>query len=126
MLIKENMQKAMFEEENKETALLPEETPQAAQNLETEMTIEGPVKGRKIIRRPAPPKVDITIGVELKLKFWVLPDGTIGEVVPLKRGDAQLEQIAIAYLKQWQFEPLALGSPQQKIWGTIPIRFIVQ
>ncbi len=126
MRIKENMQKTIFEQEKKETALLPEETPKAAQNLATGMTIEGPARGRRIMRLPAPPKVEITIGVELKLKFWVLPDGTIGEVVPLKRGDTHLEQIAIAYLKRWQFEPLASGSPQQKIWGTIPIRFIVQ
>lgn len=126
--IKESLQKATFEREHEEAApLLPEEMQKAAQKLAPEMKIEGPVKGRKIIRRPAPPKVDIKIGVDLRLKFWVLPDGTIGEVIPLKRGDAQLERVAIAYLKQWLFEPLPSGLAQQKkIWGTIPIRFIVR
>ncbi len=127
MRLKQDMQKTIFEEETKEDApLLPEESEQTARSLPADMDIEGPVKGRKILRRPAPPKVDITRGVDLQLKFWVLPDGTIGEVIPLKRGDAHLERIAINYLKQWQFEPLPPGADQQKIWGTIPIRFIVQ
>ena len=100
---------------------------QTAEVLQTESQIEGPVKGRALLRRARPPQVDnIAIDVELKLKFWVLPDGTIGEVIPIKRGNAELEQIAIAYLKKWQFEPLAEGEPQQEIWGTIPIRFSVR
>lgn len=102
-----------------------EETEQA-QVLQTENQIEGPIKGRAIIRRPQPPQINIDIEVELRLKFWVLPDGTIGEVIPIKRGDAELERIAMTYLKQWRFEPLDPGVPQEKIWGTIPIRFTVQ
>lgn len=104
---------------------LSEET-EHAQKLPGESQIEGPIKGRAIIRRPQPPQVNVNIEVELRLKFWVLPDGTIGEVIPIKRGDAQLERIAITYLKQWRFEPLSPGVPQEKIWGTIPIRFTVQ
>ncbi len=103
----------------------PEET-ELAQNLPAESQIEGPIRGRAIVRRPQPPQVNVSIEVELRLRFWVLPDGTIGEVIPIKRGDAQLERIAITYLKQWRFEPLAPGVPQEKIWGTIPIRFTVQ
>ncbi|GAK58457.1 TonB family protein [Candidatus Vecturithrix granuli] len=108
-----------------QTLPLREET-ELAQKLTGETQIEGPIKGRAIIRRPQPPQVNVSIEVELRLKFWVLPDGTIGEVIPIKRGDAQLERIAITYLKQWRFEPLSPGVPQEKIWGTIPIRFTVQ
>ena len=97
-----------------------------AQALQTEGQIEGPLKGRMLIHRPQPPQVNVSIEVELRLKFWVLPDGTIGEVIPIKRGDAQLERVAITYLKQWRFEPLSPAVPQEKIWGTIPIRFTVQ
>ena len=104
---------------------VPEENEQALA-LQTESQIEGPIKGRAIIRRPQPPQINIDIEVEIRLKFWVLPDGTIGEVIPIKRGDAHLERIAITYLKQWRFEPLHPGVPQEKIWGTIPIRFTVQ
>ncbi len=124
-VIKKDMQAATLEKENQEAAILAENIPKA-KTLLFENQIEGPVKGRKIIRQPGPPKVNIAIEVELQLKFWVLPDGTIGEVIPIKRGDAQLERIAIAYLKHWRFEPLAPEVPQQNIWGIIPIRFTVQ
>ncbi len=123
-LVKETVQQAALSEETKETAN-SEEAEQARQ-LETESQIEGPVKGRALVRRPQPPKVDLASATDLIFKFWVLPDGTIGEVIPIKRGDARLEQIAISYLKQWHFEPLASNVPQQKIWGTIPIRFTVK
>jgi len=119
--MKEMVQEAFAEEEKKEATLF-EET-ETAKNLETNGQIEGPVKGRAIVYQPPPPQVDIVNEVEFRLKFWVLPDGTIGEVIPFKRGDAKLERIAISYLKKWQFKPLPPEAPQQKIWGTIPIRF---
>jgi TonB family protein len=122
--IKESVQEAVIEKEEQEAAVSDET--ETAKALQAESQIEGPVKGRAIVRRPRPPQVNIDIEVELKFKFWVLPDGTIGEVIPIKRGNAELEQIAIAYLKKWQFEPLPTGVSQQKIWGTIPIRFTVQ
>jgi TonB family protein len=113
-------------EEEKQTTVQAPETETAKKLLQTNNQIEGPVKGRAIVYQPPPPSIDIDIEVELQLKFWVLPDGTIGEVIPIKRGDATLERIAIAYLKKWQFEPLPPDAPQQKIWGTIPIRFTVR
>jgi TonB family protein len=121
--MKETVQKAAVE---KNTEIpLPEDL-EKAKRLKASSQIEGPVKGRKIVYQPPLPQVDVEIEVEFKLRFWVLPDGTIGEVIPIKRGDARLERVAIAYLKKWQFEPLSPEVPQNKIWGTIPIRFTVQ
>ena len=91
-----------------------------------EKHIEGPAKGRSVAYRPRPPQANISIDVELRFKFWVLPDGAIGEVIPVKRGNAKLEQLAMAYLKQWRFEPLPANAPQVNVWGTIPIKFIAQ
>jgi TonB family protein len=122
--MKEIVQEASAAEKKKETTL--SEEAETAQNLKINDQIEGPVKGRTIVYQPSPPQVDLVNEIEFKLKFWVLPDGTIGEVIPLKRGDAKLERVAIAYLKKWQFEPLSPEVPQRKIWGTIPIRFTVQ
>jgi len=122
--MKEIIQEAAAAEKKKEVTF-SEET-ETAKDLEINNQIEGPVKGRAIVHQPPSPQVDIINEVEFRLKFWVLPDGTIGEVIPLKRGDAKLERIAIAYLKKWQFEPLPSEVPQRKIWGTIPIRFTVQ
>ena len=105
----------------------PDDVTQKADTLPSESDIEGPVRGRAVVYRPRPPQIDsINVEVELRLRFWVLPDGTIGEVIPIKRGNAQLEQIAISYLKKWQFEPLTADAPQKQIWGTIPIKFTAQ
>ncbi len=112
---------------NKEDPEGPDDVTQKAESLQAESEIEGPVRGRAIIYRPRPPQIgSIDLELELRLKFWVLPDGTIGEVIPIKRGNAQLEQVAIGYLKKWQFEPLPADAPHKEIWGTIPIKFTAQ
>jgi TonB family protein len=122
--MKETVQEVALAEEKTEKT--PQENLELAKQLKVSSQIEGPIKGRKIVFQPPLPQVDVGIDVEFRLKFWVLPDGTIGEVIPLKRGDVNLERVAIAYLKKWQFQPLPSHLPQQKIWGTIPIRFTVQ
>lgn len=116
-----------------EAQLIPQKTPKPANDevasappFSPEQQIEGPIKGRSVAYRPAPPSANIKINIELRLRFWVLPDGSVGEVIPTKRGNANLEQIAISYLKQWRFEPLPPNVPQQQMWGTIPIKFIAQ
>lgn len=124
---KESVQEALLKQSARAETTAPKEQDLAAKTLDLSTQIEGPVRGRRVVYQPSPPKVDnIENEVELRFKFWVLPDGTIGEVVPLKRGDSRLERIAIDYLKRWQFQPLASGVPQQQAWGTIPIKFTLQ
>lgn len=48
---------------------------------------------------------------DIRLKFTILPDGTVGNIIPLIKGDNKLEVAAINSLRQWRFEPL---SPAQK------------
>lgn len=127
MLAKESVQEAMLPRNSGQEAQAPQEKDAVAKTLDVSPQIEGPIRGRAVIYQPPPPKVeDIRNEVELQLKFWVLPDGTIGEVIPTKRGDAILERVAIAYLKRWQFQPLPSSVPQQQVWGTIPIKFTLQ
>lgn len=84
--------------------------------------IEGPASERKVISKPARlPDVQIEMTVTIRLKFWVLPDGTVGDVVPLQRGDLELERAAIGYVKKWRFTQAQPGSP--KVWGIIPITY---
>jgi TonB family protein len=85
--------------------------------------IKGPAADRKVVFKPKPPVVTVTVEATITLKFWVFPDGTVGKVVPLVKGDATLEQIAISYLKRWRFTPLSSSEPQEQEWGTIPIKF---
>ncbi len=48
---------------------------------------------------------------DIKLEFKILPDGTVGTIIPKIKADTRLENAAINSLRQWRFEPL---SPYQK------------
>lgn len=47
--------------------------------------------------------------IDIRLKFSILPDGTIGTILPLTKADTKLENAAINSLRQWRFEALAPG-----------------
>lgn len=85
--------------------------------------IKGPAGERTILYKPEIPDVKIEREGEVELKFWVLPDGSVGSVFPLLRGDAEFERIAINYIKQWRFNPLDEGVSTVEQWGTITIKF---
>ncbi|MGE5458009.1 MAG: TonB family protein [Methanococcaceae archaeon] len=44
--------------------------------------------------------------IDVKLRFTILPDGTVGTISPLMKSDTRLENAAINSLRQWRFEPL--------------------
>ncbi len=50
--------------------------------------------------------------IDVKLRFTILPDGTVGKIFPLIKADARLELAAINSLRQWRFEPLPTGTRQ--------------
>ena len=93
-----------------------EETPP-----EETIQIEGPASARQVVYRPSRlPSVTLDRDVTIRLKFWVLPDGAVGDVVPLQRGDVRLEQAAIQYVKSWRFTPISSG---ETVWGIIPVKY---
>jgi protein TonB len=49
--------------------------------------------------------------VNIKLQFTILPDGTVGTIIPKIKADTRLENAAINSLRQWRFEAL---NPDQK------------
>lgn len=85
--------------------------------------IKGPAGKRKILYKPEIPEVKLEKEGEVELKFWVLPDGSVGSVVPLLRGDAEFERIAINHIKQWRFNPLDEGVSTVEQWGIITVKF---
>lgn len=87
------------------------------------LRIRGPLVARRILERPAPPRVKVQVETEIELMVWVMPDGKVDRAVPTIRGDAELERVAIQYLKQWRFAPLPKDRPQEEQWGTIPLKF---
>ena len=48
----------------------------------------------------------VTKEIDVKLKFTIQPDGTVGKIIPLIKADTKLEFAAINSLRQWRFEPL--------------------
>ncbi len=88
--------------------------------------IRGALLRRKILERPSLPQVKLKVEAEIELTLWVLPNGTVDRVVPSVKGDAELERIAIQYLRQWRFAPLQKDQPQVEQSGTIPIKFKLQ
>lgn len=44
--------------------------------------------------------------IDVKLRFTILPDGSVGKIIPLIKADTKLEIAAINSLRQWRFEPL--------------------
>jgi protein TonB len=60
---------------------------------------------------PAYPK-GVSKEIDVKLRFSILPDGSVGRVFPLLKADARLESAAISSIKKWRFEPLPNGQNQ--------------
>jgi protein TonB len=50
--------------------------------------------------------------IDVKLRFTILPDGTVGKIIPLIKADARLELASMNSLRQWRFEPLPSNAKQ--------------
>lgn len=46
----------------------------------------------------------------VRLRFTVLPDGTVGSIIPIQRSDPLLERAAIEALRQWRFNPITTST----------------
>lgn len=88
--------------------------------------IKGPAAERQVIFQPPAPRVTVESESEIELRFWILPNGAVGRVVPVKKSDPRLEAIAISYLRHWRFNPLASDALQDEQWGVIPFKFRIR
>jgi protein TonB len=88
--------------------------------------IKGPAADRRVIFQPPLPSVTVENEAEIELRFWILPNGTVSRVVPLKKSDPRLETLAINYLRNWRFNPLPLDVPSEEQWGVIPFKFRIR
>lgn len=50
--------------------------------------------------------------IDIRLKFTIKPDGTVGSIFLLTKADTRLENAAINSLWQWRFEPLNANQVQ--------------
>ncbi|MBW2037996.1 MAG: hypothetical protein JRI46_00120 [Deltaproteobacteria bacterium] len=88
--------------------------------------IKGPAASRKVIYIPPPPKVKVSVAADVLLKFWVIPNGTVGKVIPLVKGGATVDLAAIKYIKRYRFNPLPKDVPQVEMWGVISVRSVLR
>src|SRR4030043_2065667 len=91
-----------------------------------QLGIKGPLAARKILERPPLPQIKVRVETEIELTFWVLPGGIVDRAIPSVKGDAELERLALQYLKQWRFAPLPKDQPPVEEGGMIPIKFRLQ
>jgi len=90
-------------------------------------SIRGPVAARKVVFRPPPPKVkNLESSGDIELRFWVLPDGTVGRVIPIRKGNVYLETVASNHVRQWRFSALRHDEPSREEWGQIIYHFRVR
>jgi TonB family protein len=102
------------------TVSVPSSPPFAA------VAIKGPASERQVVFQPPPPSVTVESESEIELRFWILPNGAVGRVVPVKKSDPRLEALAINYLRHWRFTPLPSDAVQDEQWGVIPFKFRIR
>jgi outer membrane biosynthesis protein TonB len=64
--------------------------------------------------------------VNIKLQFSILPDGTVGTIIPKIKADTRLENVAINSLRQWRFEPLGANQKQVEQMAVIVFPYRLQ
>lgn len=64
--------------------------------------------------------------VDIKLQFTILPDGTIGTIIPKIKADTKLENAAINSLRQWRFEALDASQKQTEQTAVIVFPYRLQ
>ena len=64
--------------------------------------------------------------IDIKLKFSILPDGTVGSITPITKADVRLENAAINALRQCRFEPLSPHQKQSEQTAAVVARFRLQ
>ncbi len=86
--------------------------------------IEGKAAERIILEKVLPeyPEGYAREGT-VKIRFTILPNGRVGEVIPILKTDAVLEQNAMAVLAKWRFNPLPREAPQDTVVGIITFRY---
>ena len=90
-------------------------------------TIEGDAAKRSILKQVIP---EYPEGLQkeaiVRIRFTVLPNGSVGQTIPVQKGDPVLDEITMQALRKWRFNPLSPGAGQQKAEGIITFRYELQ
>jgi periplasmic protein TonB len=90
-------------------------------------TIEGDAAKRSILNQKNPQyPPGLQREAVVRIRFTVLPDGRVGQMIPVQKGDARLDEITIKALRQWRFNPLPPSAEQKNVTGIITFRYELQ
>lgn len=79
---------------------------------------------RIVLHKPLPVfPSGVNTNAELKFRFTVMPDGTVGRIIPLQKADPRLETAALTALRQWRFNVLKEDIVME---GIIPLSFVLK
>jgi hypothetical protein len=79
---------------------------------------------RIVLHKPLPVfPSGVNTNAELKFRFTVMPDGTVGRIIPLQKADPRLETAALSALRQWRFNVLKEDVVME---GIIPLSFVLK
>ena len=106
-----------------------EDMPSPASNISTAgsvqpFTIEGDASKRRIISQVLPQYPEgLQKEANVKIRFKVLPDGSIGQAIPVQKGDPTLDEISLRALRKWRFNPLPSSIGQVTVEGIITFHY---
>ncbi len=68
----------------------------------------------------------VSKNIDIRLRFSILPDGSVGTIIPLTKADTRLENSAMNSLRKWRFEPLPSKFMQREQFVVIVFPYRVQ
>lgn len=87
-------------------------------------TIEGEAADRTVLKKVIPDYPEnLQKEAVVKIRFTVLPDGRVGQMIPVQKDDPRLENITMEALRQWRFNPLSQSTEQRSVKGVITFRY---
>ena len=89
--------------------------------------IEGEVADRSVLHKVIP---EYPSGLRkeavVKLRFSVLPSGVVSNILPVHKGSAELERVAVEAFQQWRFDALPATVEQRVQNGMITFNFVMR
>jgi protein TonB len=71
---------------------------------------------------PAFPR-DVNREAQIRVRFTVRPDGAIGAMAVLQKGEPRFEQAALAAMGSWRFNALPAGAERRDQTGVATFNF---
>ena len=107
--------------------LLPSASLATGETGQTPYQIEGPAASRTVVYKVIPQYPEnLQKQAMVKIRFTVLSNGHIGEMIPVIKSDAELERVTLDALRQWRFNPLPAESPPRTERGVITFRYLLR